>query len=282
VSRALVEALSLGFPPEEVEAKVVLHLARFRREAARGPRKKAASVRRRPGLVVSGSHDLALDLLASHMRGLAGLEMTASNTGSLGGLIDLARDKAHVAGCHLLDKESGEYNIPFVKRILAGVPSLVVTLVERTQGFLVAKGNPKNLRAPEDLARDDVTFINRQKGSGTRVLLDFLSRRSGVIPQQVGGYDVEVDTHIEVAEAIASGRADVGLGILAAARATGLDFIPLRNERYDLVVPKSSLDRPQVRALRKTLESREYRASVQSLGGYDTSLTGVVLAEIGA
>ena len=196
--------------------------------------------------------------------------------------MDLARDEAHVAGCHLLDEESGEYNIPFVKRILAGVPSLVVTLVERTQGLLVAVGNPKNIRTPEDLVRDDVTFINRQKGSGTRVLLDLLLRTSGVTPREIGGYDVEVDTHIELAEAIAAGRADVGLGILAAARATGLDFVPLRNERYDLVMRQSSLDRPQVKALRRTLESREFRESVSRLGGYDTSRTGVVLAELEA
>lgn len=279
VSRALVEALSLGFSPGEVEASFALRVARFRRKASPGRRPTAAAASRGPRIVVAGSHDLALDLLAGHLRGLAGLEMTSRHTGSLGGLIALARDEAHVAGCHLLDEESGEYNLPFVKRILAGVPAVVVNLAERIQGLLVRRGNPKGISTLDDLVRGDLTFINRQKGSGTRVLLDHLLRQRGLDPYRVRGYDVEVDTHMAVADAVASGRADLGLGILAAARAMDLDFLPQRTERYDLVVLRSSLNRPQVRALRRTVESAEFRDSVRNLGGYDTSRTGMVLAD---
>jgi putative molybdopterin biosynthesis protein len=194
----------------------------------------------------------------------------------------LARGEAHVAGCHLLDEESGEYNLPFVKRLMVGVPTVIVTLVERTQGLIVPACNPKGIVELADVIQLGLRFINRQKGSGTRVLLDFLLKDLGA------GYDVlkltetEVDTHLEVAEAVASGRADAGLGILAAARAFDLDFVPVRKERYDLVMTRSSQDWPQVKALRNVLEDEEFKAAVHELGGYDTTRTGSVLAELDA
>ena len=280
VGRALVEALSLGFSAEQVEASFTLRLARFRHEAMRDERGERAPAEPGPGLLVMGSHDLALDLLASHLRRLYGVEMTSAHTGSLGGLIALARGEAHVAGCHLLDEESGEYNVPFVRRVLTGVPVAVVTLVGRSQGLLVQRGNPKRIGALEDLLRGGVAFINRQKGSGTRVLLDFLLRQAGLHQHHPRGYDVEVDTHTAVAAAVASGQADAGLGILAAARALELDFIPLWDERYDLVVPRAVRDLPQVKALRHVLSSAEFKDSMREMGGYDTSQTGVVVAEL--
>ncbi|MDP3062941.1 MAG: substrate-binding domain-containing protein, partial [Chloroflexota bacterium] len=233
-----------------------------------------------PGLVAMGSHDLALDLLASHLRRVSSLAMTSAHVGSMGGLIALARGEAHLAGCHLLDEESGEYNVPFAKRVLAGVPAVIVTLVGRVQGLLVPKGNPKGIAGLDDLSRLGLRFINRQRGSGTRVLLDYLLRQAGLDPRRFAGYDTEVDTHIAVAAAVASGQADAGLGIFAAARAFGLDFIPVRNERYDLAVSRVVWDGEPGEALRRVLASREYVDSVRELGGYDTSETGAVVAEL--
>ena len=279
VGRALVEALSLGYSAEQVEASFTLRLARFRHEAMRDEKGEGTPAGPGPGRIVMGSHDLALDLLSSHLRRLHGVEMTSAHTGSLGGLIALARGEAHVAGCHLLDEESGEYNVPFVRRVLTGVPATVITLVGRTQGLLVPRGNPRGISSLEDAVRGDMTIINRQKGSGTRVLLDYLLRRSGLDPHRLRGYEVEVDTHMAVAAAVASGQADAGLGIMAAARALELDFMPLRNERYDLVVPRVYMDRPQVKTLRTVLRSPEFRDSVRELGGYETSQTGVIVAE---
>ena len=280
LARALVEAESLGYSPEQIEAGFSLRMARFRQETSKPTRKRLPSARALPGLVVMGSHDLALDQLVRKTKGLRGPELTSTHTGSMGGLIALARGEANVAGCHLLDEDSGEYNLPFVRRVLPGLPVVVVTLVGRSQGLLVPRGNPKQIGALEDVVREDVRFINRQRGSGTRVLLDFLLRRIGRAPQEVRGYDLEVDTHIEVAAAVASHQADVGLGILAAARALDLDFIPLQNERYDLVVPLSEWHSPKVKSFRRTLDSREFKDSVHEMGGYDTSHTGMVVAQL--
>lgn len=280
VTRAQVEALSLGFTPEQIEASFVLRLARFREEAVPEAAAAAASMGDERTLVVMGSHDLALDLLAGHVRRLSGVEMTSTHTGSLGGLIALARGEAHVAGCHLLDAETGEYNVPFVRRVLAGVPVDLINVARRTQGLLLPRGNPKGIQGLEDLARPDVTMINRQRGSGTRVLLDFLLGEAGLDPDGIRGYGMEVDTHTAVAAAVVAGQVDTGLGILAAARALGLDFLPLRDERYDLAALRASRDLPQMVALRVALTSREFQRSVRELGGYDTSLTGTTVAEV--
>ena len=279
IARAQVEALSLGFSPEEVEASFALRLARLR-ERPTGPAETTAPTEPGPDLVVMGSHDIALDLLGSHLRRASGAGMTSAHTGSLGGLIALARAEAQVAGCHLLDEETGEYNLPFVRRVLAGIPAVVITLAGRSQGLLVPKGNPKRIQSLEDLISTGATFINRQRGSGTRVLLDYLFRQAGLDSRDLPGYGIEVDTHTAVAAAVASGQADAGLGILAAARAFDLGFVPLRDERYDLVIPRAVRDLPQVQALESVLASPEFKASVEELGGYDTSCTGAVAAEL--
>lgn len=282
MSTALVEALSLGYPPEQVEASFALRLARLRQEARRWgvpaePRRKAGSE-----FILTGSHDIAIELLAQHLKRLADFEIASSYTGSLGGLVALAQGEAHVAGCHLLDEESGEYNLPFVKRVMVGVPAVIITLVERTQGLIVPRGNPGKIQGMADVIQSGLKLINRQKGSGTRVLLDFLLRNQGFDHQLLKGYETEVDTHLEVAEAVASGGADAGLGILAAARAFDLDFVPVRKERFDLVMARSTQDWPRVRALRSVLENEEFKAAVHELGGYDTTRTGKFLAEVDA
>ena len=274
-TEALVEALSLGFTPEQVEASFALRLARLRQEASRTGTLTEVENEPDPDLVMAGSHDLAFELLTSHLRRHSGLRTTATYAGSLAGLMALARGEAHVAGCHLLDEESGEYNLPFVRRVLVGEPVVVVILAQRI-GELRAEES-----GLEGVIKRGLTYINRQKGSGTRVLLDFLLRQKGIDSTRVVGYGEEVETHLAVAEAVATGHADAGLGILAAARAFDLGFIPVRDERYDLVLTRRSLVWPQVKAMRGVLESQEFKDSVNGLGGYDTSRTGEVLAEVG-
>ena len=226
-------------------------------------------------IVVTGSHDLALDLLASHLRRFApDIRLTSANVGSLGGLLALKRRDAHMAGSHLLDEETGEYNWPFVERLLPGEDILLVTLAYRDQGMIVLPGNPQELRSLGDLTRPDVRFVNRQKGSGTRVLLDYHLKQQGIQPERIAGYEREEYTHMAVAADVLSGTATVGLGILAAARALGLDFIPLFKERYDLAVPRRHWESALFEPLRQTLASPAYREAVVDLGGYDVTDMG--------
>lgn len=233
-------------------------------------------------IAVVGSHDLSLDLLAGKLRQRTPpTRMTSSHVGSLGGLIALARGEAHVAGCHLLDEETGEYNLPYVKRLLPGQGIVLVNLVHRIQGLMLPRGNPKGVSGLSDLARDGVTFVNRQRGSGTRVLLDYRLRQAGMDPLDIKGYEHEETTHLGVATAVSGGVADVGLGILAAARAMELDFVPLWQERYDLAIPRSYYDAPLLQPLLDTIRGEAFRRLVHELGGYDISATGQVVGETG-
>ncbi len=226
-----------------------------------------------------GSHDVILDLLAqflsAHERRLA-----SAHVGSLGGLVALRRGEAHLAGSHLLDPETGEYNLAYIRRYLPGVPVRVVQLVERQQGLMVLPGNPKGIRSLEDLARPDVTFVNRQRGAGTRVLLDYHLQRLGIDASQVRGYDQEEFTHLSVAAAVATGRADCGLGIPAAAQALGLDFVPLFWERYDLVVPREHAESKLLQPLWDVLTQDAFRQAVMRLPGYNVDGMGRLIAEV--
>ena len=229
-------------------------------------------------IVATGSHDLTLDLLASLLRRTdPGLTLSSSNVGSLGGLIALGRGEAHLAGSHLLDEETGEYNLPFVRRYLEGRDVVIVRLVGRTQGLMVPSGNPLGIASLEDLFRDGVSFVNRQRGSGTRVLLDYKLKRLGPEPDRIAGYEREEYTHLGVAAAVAAGRADTGLGILSAARAMGLDFVPLLNEQYDLIIPADFYDGDLLAPLLGLIRSVEFKSAVEALGGYDTLSTGEVV-----
>lgn len=233
------------------------------------------------GIVVVGSHDLALDVLANHLhKQYPRRNLSSSNVGSLGGLIALRRGEAHLAGSHLLDEESGEYNVAYVKRLLGDKEMVIINLVYREQGLMVAKGNPKRLSNLADLRRQGVSFINRQRGAGTRVLLDFKLKEMGIDPAQIDGYERAAFTHLAVAAAIASGTADAGLGIVAAARALDLDFVPLLKERYDLVIPRIYYESPFLEPLLTILQQPSFRAEVEKLGGYDTSLMGQIIARL--
>ena len=234
-------------------------------------------------IVAIGSHDLTLDLLASMLHRDNGVQsLSSANVGSLGGLVAVGRGEAHLAGTHLLDEDTGEYNLSYVRRYVQGVDVVVMNLVHRLQGLIVPKGNPKELSSLSDLAREDLAFVNRQRGSGTRMLLDFKLAEMGMTPEQVAGYDREEYTHLSVAAAVAGGRADFGLGILSAARAMGLDFVPLLSEQYDLVIPREHYDSDLLAPLLNLIRGDEFKSQVDALGGYDTSGTGTVVAEIRA
>ncbi len=231
-------------------------------------------------VLVVGSHDIALDLLASDLaRRPDGFRVASVHVGSMGGLRALAQGEAHLAGTHLLDPESEQYNVPYIRRILGGLPLKLINLAYREVGLIVPPGNPKGLRSIEDLARPDLVMINRQRGAGTRVLLDFLLVRAGIEPGSVAGYEREVTTHTMVAAAVSGGAADVGLGIRAAARAMQLDFVPVATERYDLTVPREHLDHPGVRQLLEIIASPAFREAVLALGGYDLTDTGKEMYE---
>jgi putative molybdopterin biosynthesis protein len=224
-------------------------------------------------IVAVGSHDLVLDLAASELRAVdPGVTLASSNVGSLGGLVALRDGLCHVAGSHLLDPASGEYTLPYVDRVLGGRDIAVVRLVHREQGLIVAAGNPLGIHGIEDL--EGLRYVNRQRGAGTRVLLDHELGRRGIAPESITGYGREEHTHLAVAAAIAAGRADAGLGILAAARAFGLDFVPVTREPYDLVLATETLEDPVTAPLWALLEKPSFRAAVEALGGYGTEEMG--------
>ncbi len=229
-------------------------------------------------LVCIGSHDLSLDLISDRLkRSIPGFQMVSTHVGSMGGLLAISRGLAHMAGTHLLDPEDGSYNISYVKRFVKDKHVLLINLVYRQQGFMVAPGNPKEIKGITDLARADVVFINRQAGSGTRVLLDYELQKAGIDPDDISGYDNEEYTHMAIAVSVLSGKADAGLGILSAAKALGLDFIPVCEERYDLLVPQDTLEHPVLKKLLDCLNSKGFKKDVEALGGYSTRNTGEVM-----
>ncbi|MBT8340635.1 MAG: molybdopterin biosynthesis protein [Desulfatitalea sp.] len=229
-------------------------------------------------LMAVGSHDNTLDLLADELRAQSDhLNLSSSHVGSMGGLMAVKRGVCHVAGTHLLDEKSGTYNLAFIKRYLPDVGVRLVHLVMRDQGLIVPAGNPKNIRGIDDLARDDVVMVNRQGGSGTRILLDYRLRQTGLSPDRIAGYTNEEFTHMNVAAAVVSGAADVGLGIHAAATALGLDFIPVVTEQYDLVFPQTCFETPYIQELLAVIHSSSFKHRVDALGGYHTERTGTIL-----
>jgi putative molybdopterin biosynthesis protein len=218
-------------------------------------------------VVLSGSHDLLLDLLEDEMRS-RGFFLLSSAVGSLGGILALREGSAHLATSHLLDPESGEYNTSYIRGYLAGRKVRRVGVVFREQGLIVPPGNPKEMQSWGDLGRSDVAFVNRQKGSGSRVLLDYRLREAGVEPGEVRGYGREEFTHWAVAMAVKSGLADTGLGIRSAAVTMGLGFVPLEEEEFDFLIPEEHLSHPGVKVILAVLASPEFRERVSALGGY--------------
>ena len=233
-------------------------------------------------IVVIGSHDITIDILADEIRNATGrnIRISSGNVGSLGGLMAIKKGICHFAGSHLLDTQTGEYNISYIKRYLKGIGISLFHLVRRDQGLIIKKNNPKGIRGITDLTRDDISYVNRQAGSGTRILLDYNLARSGIKAGSVKGYDDEEFTHMSVAVDVLSGAADCGMAIYAAAKALDLDFIPMDTEQYDLVIPTDLLKDENIQAVLSTIRSQKFRDRVTALGGYDPSRSGELAAEI--
>jgi putative molybdopterin biosynthesis protein len=226
-------------------------------------------------IVFSGSHDLSIGLLEDCLkRAHPQLKISATNVGSLGGLLALKRGEAHVVGTHLLDVKTGAYNLPDIRRHLKMSEVVVVHLVGREQGLIMARGNPRHIQGLQDLAREDVRFVNRQPGAGPRVLLDYKLAKLRVRPERIHGYEREEFTHMAVAVAVASGLADCGLGVRSAANALGLAFVPIEKEEYDLVFRQDFYCSDMGQALLTAVRSDEFRQAVTRLGGYDVRQTG--------
>ena len=258
--------LPRGVQGAEAGERVDVHLYRTRAELERT-------------ILCIGSHDMTLDLLAQflsrHDRRLA-----SANVGSQAGLVALKRGEAHLAGSHLLDPETGEYNLSYIRQYLGGVPVKVYGFVGREQGLMVKRGNPKGVKSLADISRQKVRFMNRQRGAGTRVLLDYELSKMGIPAESIQGYNQEEYTHLGVAAAIASGRADCGLGIPAAAKALDLDFVPLFQETYQLVIPKVFAESELLAPLFAVLDDPEFQKAVLTMPGYDVGDMGKIMAEV--
>lgn len=227
-------------------------------------------------LVSIGSHDLSIDFLADLLVREYGLRLVSTNAGSMGGLMALARQESHMAGLHLLDPGDGEYNISYLKRYLSKQSWLLINIACRQQGLMVKKGNPLGLRSLADLADNKIRYINRQKGSGTRVLLDHILSREGIPADEINGYNREEYTHLAVAAAVKSDACDAGLGIYASARAMDLDFIPIAEETYDLCVLPDLIQTDCLDSLIKIIKSPAFHALLTEAGGYRLDLTGQI------
>jgi putative molybdopterin biosynthesis protein len=226
-----------------------------------------------------GSHDITLDLLSQFLSA-RNRRLASANVGSLGGIMAIKRGEAHIAGSHLLDPISGEYNFPFIREYLSDVPVRVLHFVGRQQGLIVQKGNPKNILFLQNLLDPTIQYVNRQRGSGTRVLFDYLLEKSGIGMEQIHGYEHEEFTHLSVAALVSSGRADAGLGIAAAAKALDLDFVPLIDEKYELIIPVKYADSELIAPLLDLLNDPTFQKAVQSLPGYDISEMGRLRGEL--
>lgn len=268
----LLEALAAGHEPSEIEQAVRAALDRWL-----ALDQTPSQIGAENTLRFSGSHDLALSWIAAHFNEITpGGRLALAFTGSLGGLMALAEGRADLAGCHLWDQETGEYNLPFVRRLLPGQPVALVTLAYRRLGLILPPGNPRGTHALEDLALPGLRFANRQPGSGTRVWLDAQLALLGINPADFDSNGETARTHSDVAQAVAEGRADAGLGLEASARAFGLDFIPLTRERYDLAIPAKVFQSPAVAALTGWLQSPAARQALGRLAGYDLESAGSV------
>ena len=254
----LKEGVDFG---EEVEAELLEDLNRIKNN-----------------IIVTGSHDLILDILRNELQEeFSDVNLVSFNVGSMGGLLTLKQKRTHLATAHLLDPKSGEYNFPYIKRILPQRELIIVNLTFREQGIMVKRGNPKNIKGIDDLVKKDIKFINRQKGSGTRVLLDYLLKKKGINPLNISGYSQEEYTHLMVASAVADGNVDAGLGILSAAKVFGLDFVPVTKERYDIIIPKEYYSSWKIQKILAIIKLKKFQKKVLSLGGYDLSQSGKVI-----
>jgi putative molybdopterin biosynthesis protein len=260
-----VVILPPGVQGVEAGGKVQVHLYRTQKEL-------------KNTILCIGSHDLILDVMSQFLTAYD-RRLVSANVGSQGGLISLNRAESHMAGSHLLDPETGEYNLSYIRRFMPGKPVKLVTLAARDQGLLVKKGNPEGVKTLNDLIRPGLKFVNRQRGSGTRVLLDYHLAKQGISNEHIYGYTQEEYTHLGVAAAIASGRANCGLAVAAAAQALDLDFIPLFQERYDLVFPREFASSELLAPVFELFQLDAFRKAVSALQGYEITPMGQVVLD---
>ena len=226
-------------------------------------------------IVCTGSHDLLLDVISDLMsREGEGIRLSSTHIGSLGGLMALRRGEAHITPSHLLDEETGIYNESYIRSMFPE-DMILVKGVRRIQGLMVASGNPQGIKGIEDLTR--IKYVNRQRGAGTRVLLDYKLKQAGISPSEIDGYDAEASTHMAVAAQVAGGDADCGMGVYSAAQAMGLDFIPVGEEEYDFVMRPETLQMPEVQCFLRLLGSTEFREKLAELGGYSFEGSGTIV-----
>lgn len=265
----LLEALTTGFSLQEIESALFQAMDRWR-ASENQPALAAPLVLR-----FAGSHDPVMAWLAGRFSEISpGSSLELRFTGSLGGLVALAAGAADLAGCHLWDEESDEYNQPFVRRLFPSQKMALVTLAHRSLGLILPKGNPRRIASLQDLFQPDLRFANRQAGSGTRVWLDAALRRANLPADQLSAQSQELLTHTAVAQAVAEGKADAGIGLQAAAVSYALDFVILARERYDLVLPEASYHLPAVQQLVRWLHETTTREWISTFEGYDTLETG--------
>ncbi|PTW02710.1 molybdopterin molybdochelatase [Halanaerobium saccharolyticum] len=228
-------------------------------------------------LLLIGSHDLSLDLIRNqlHQKNY-NFDLKLQTVGSMAGLTALRRGESQLAGAHLLDPETGEYNISYLQRFFKGEKLVVLNLVHREQGLYLKPGNPKKINALQDLTEAEINYINRQRGAGTRVLFDYLLAENGIEPEQISGYEKEEFTHIAAAAAVGRGSADAALGIRAAAEVMEVDFLPLAEERYDLIFREEILEQPQIQALIELISQDQLKTEIEKLGGYQCRNTGEI------
>ncbi|MCG9966604.1 helix-turn-helix transcriptional regulator [Pelotomaculum terephthalicicum JT] len=232
------------------------------------------------GVVICGQ-DILLDILALHIEQHPhGTRTFRSYIGSFDGLSAVYQGKAHMTAIHLWDEDTGTYNIPYVRRLLPGIPMIIIHLACRMQGFYVAKENPKKIMDWNDLTQPGLRFINREKGSGTRVLLDERLHKLGVDRRLISGYEREEFSHLAVASTVGRGEADVALGNQKASfQVRNIDFVPLQKERYELAIKKEYLEKPLFQAVLEILQSSEFKTEIGGLGDYDLTETGRIIAE---
>ncbi len=263
VSMSLVRADGIGIIPrnvegleagEEIEVELLKPLKNIRKT-----------------LVSIGSHDLVMDIISDIMK------LSSSHVGSMGGIMAIKRGEAHLAPIHLLDSESGEYNISYIRKYFPDKKMVLIKGIQRKQGFIVEKGNPKDINGCKDLLKEGVSFANRQRGAGTRVLLDYQLQKLGIKEDEILGYRRELTTHMAVAAAVKNKSASTGLGILSAARAMDLDFIPLADEDYDFLIKEELLDKKEIQDFIKLIKSKEFQTRVSELGGYGFHRTGEII-----
>jgi putative molybdopterin biosynthesis protein len=232
-------------------------------------------------LVMVGSHDLTIDILSNLLKQQTlKSKIASSNIGSIAGLIALSKGEAHIAGCHLLEPDTGDYNLDYVKKYLPEMPVSIITLVHREQGLMTGPKNPLNINSITDLTKESVRYVNRQRGSGTRLLLDYELSKNRIESEKINGYRKEEYTHLAVASAVKSGAANVGLGIKSAAITMGLNFTPVMKERFDLIIPNDQIDSQPIKTMLKIIKSKQFKTEVSLLGGYDTKSSGKLVCDL--